>query len=96
MREGKGVEVDYEGMGTCIEAYLFVNGVRVCTIGAASTQMNDWTSRIVAAAKRELQQCHLEDRLKTLEGAVARKDKKPETSEERLRKIKEKSRRPSL
>lgn len=54
MREGKGVELDYEGMGACIEAYLFVDGKRVCTIGAASPEMNDKTSRVVAAAKAEL------------------------------------------
>lgn len=44
------VTVDYEGMGTCIEAYIKVGGKTVCTIGASSPEANDLTDTVVRAA----------------------------------------------
>lgn len=54
MREGKGVEVDYEGMGTCIEATITVDGKYVTTICAFNAEGNDATRIAVDGAMKAL------------------------------------------
>lgn len=48
------VDVDYEGMGTHVEAYIRANGKPVCTISSGSTDGNALTILIVGEVERFL------------------------------------------
>jgi len=50
------ITVDYEGVGTCIEATIKVNGRRICTISAFDTRTNKATNKIIQSVIKSLQQ----------------------------------------
>lgn len=48
------VKVDYEGMGTCIDATFLVNGKPVFAIVSCSPETNHQTSAVIALAETAL------------------------------------------
>lgn len=48
------ISVDYEGMGTNVEALIKVNGKLICTISSAHIQSNKETSELIQVAVNHL------------------------------------------
>ena len=48
------VELDYEGMGTCISADIKLNGTRIANIGATHPETNDIVSEVLEVVKQHL------------------------------------------
>lgn len=48
------VEVEYEGMGTCIEATIKLGGKTMCVIASPNPAANKATDEIVTLAKNHL------------------------------------------
>lgn len=50
----KKVDISYEGMGTCVEATVKVNGRYICTVTSNSIKTNEQTKDIIQAIERHL------------------------------------------
>ena len=51
----KNYEIDYEGMGTLLEATIKINGKYICTVGSNSTTTNRQTEYVVKLIKECLE-----------------------------------------
>ena len=48
------VDVDYEGMGTCISADIKIAGIKVGNISSSSPESNDIVSEIIEIVRQHL------------------------------------------
>ena len=55
---GKVIEIRYEGMGTDVEAEIFVNKQMVCTITSANSKQNKKTCELIDVIRDHLNSQH--------------------------------------
>lgn len=51
MRKKAKVHIEYEGMGACVEATIYMNDKLVCVIHTHDTAMNELTIKAAKAVK---------------------------------------------